>query len=76
MLMGESFAVSPLLEGRCIVLLCRPKDAGTLTLRSDGALSCESGHIYPVIDGIPVLLRDDIEHTINRARASIAPSKE
>jgi uncharacterized protein YbaR (Trm112 family) len=54
------------------VVLCCPKDAGTLTLRSDGMLSCERGHLYPVIEGIPVLLRDDIEQTIDLARASMA----
>jgi uncharacterized protein YbaR (Trm112 family) len=35
----------------------------------------ESGHVYPVIDGIPVLLRDDIEQTIDLARASIARAR-
>src|SRR5262245_48589894 len=54
------------------VVLCCPKDAGALTRRSDGTLSCERGHLYPVIDGIPILLRDDIEQTIDLARASMA----
>ena len=41
------------------VLLC-PKDRTCLTFRSDGALSCEYGHRYAVIDGVPGLLRGDI----------------
>jgi uncharacterized protein YbaR (Trm112 family) len=53
------------------VLMC-PKDLTSLTLGCDGALSCEHGHRYPVIDGVPVLLRDDIEQTMDLARASIS----
>jgi 2-polyprenyl-3-methyl-5-hydroxy-6-metoxy-1,4-benzoquinol methylase/uncharacterized protein YbaR (Trm112 family) len=56
------------------VLLC-PKDLTGLTLRSDGALSCQSGHRYPVIDGVPVLLRDDIEQTMDLARASMSRAR-
>jgi SAM-dependent methyltransferase/uncharacterized protein YbaR (Trm112 family) len=59
---------------RYTVLLC-PKDLTGLTLRSDGALSCDHGHRYPVIDGVPVLLRDDIEQTMDLARASISRAR-
>src|SRR5262249_59612180 len=59
---------------RHTVLLC-PKDLTGLTLRSDGALSCECGHRYPVIDGVPVLLRDDIEQTMDLARASMSRAR-
>jgi hypothetical protein len=36
---------------------------------------CECGHRYSVIEGVPVLLRDDIEQTIDLARASISRAK-
>lgn len=53
-----------------------PKDRTRLTSLPDGALSCERGHRYPVVDGIPVLLRDDIKQTIELAEASIARAKK
>jgi 2-polyprenyl-3-methyl-5-hydroxy-6-metoxy-1,4-benzoquinol methylase/uncharacterized protein YbaR (Trm112 family) len=56
------------------VLLC-PKDLTGLALRSDGVLWCEHGHRYPIIDGTPVLLRDDIEQTMDLARASISRAR-
>jgi 2-polyprenyl-3-methyl-5-hydroxy-6-metoxy-1,4-benzoquinol methylase/uncharacterized protein YbaR (Trm112 family) len=55
-------------------LFC-PTDHTPLSLRSDGVLSCENGHSYPVIDGVPVVLRDDIEQTMNLARASMARAR-
>jgi 2-polyprenyl-3-methyl-5-hydroxy-6-metoxy-1,4-benzoquinol methylase/uncharacterized protein YbaR (Trm112 family) len=74
--MSESSGVfSTPLCGRQGIVLCCPKDASALRLQSDGALSCESGHSYPVIDGIPVLLRDDIEQTMDLARASMARAR-
>ena len=57
------------------MLLCCPKDFSALALRTDGNLSCKNGHIYPVIDGVPVLLRDDIEQTMSLARASMARAR-
>lgn len=39
-----------------------PRDGEPLRLDGD-ALSCRHGHSYPVIEGIPVLLRDDVEPT-------------
>ena len=56
------------------VLLC-PKDLTGVTLYCDGALSCESGHRYPVIDGLPVLLRDDIEQTMDLAAQSMSRAR-
>lgn len=43
-------------------LLACPRDGESLS--RDGAhLSCARGHRYPMVDGIPVLLRDDVEQT-------------
>jgi 2-polyprenyl-3-methyl-5-hydroxy-6-metoxy-1,4-benzoquinol methylase/uncharacterized protein YbaR (Trm112 family) len=55
-------------------LFC-PIDITPLTLRSDSLVSCERGHCYPVVDGVPVLLRDDIEQTMDLARASLARAR-
>jgi SAM-dependent methyltransferase len=43
-------------------LLACPRDGERLALRDD-ALVCRREHTYPVIDGIPVLLRNDIDPT-------------
>lgn len=37
----------------------------------EGGLQSPAGFSYPVVDGLPVLLRDDVEQTIGIARASI-----
>lgn len=39
-----------------------PRDRAPLE-RNGGSLECDSGHAYPVVDGIPVLLVDDDEPT-------------
>jgi len=57
-------------------MLSCPKDLTGLTLGYDGALLCERGHRYPVIDGVPVLLRDDIDLTIDLARASMSRARD
>jgi SAM-dependent methyltransferase len=41
-----------------ISLVC-PRDRAPL-VAGDGALRCAHGHSYPVVGGIPVLLRDDV----------------
>jgi uncharacterized protein YbaR (Trm112 family) len=43
-------------------LLACPRDGESL-LRDGAHLSCARGHRYPMVDGIPVLLRDDVEQT-------------
>jgi SAM-dependent methyltransferase/uncharacterized protein YbaR (Trm112 family) len=53
------------------VQLCCPKD-GTLLTTSTDSLICTQGHKYPVIDGVPVLLRDDVPQTIGLAYSSLA----
>ena len=50
-------------------LVC-PRDHGNLVAR-DGALTCADGHRYPVIDGVPVMLIDDVPQTFAAARASL-----
>ena len=37
-----------------------PRDEASLTL-ADGGLVCPRGHTYRVVDGIPILLRDDVD---------------
>jgi SAM-dependent methyltransferase/uncharacterized protein YbaR (Trm112 family) len=43
------------------ILRC-PRDQNSLTFESD-SLVCENGHAYPVVDGVPVMLLDDVEPT-------------
>jgi len=50
-------------------LVC-PRDQGALCLHDDELL-CENGHRYPVIDGIPVMLIDDILPTLHVIGGSI-----
>ena len=50
-------------------LVC-PRDHDRLTERSDG-LECAQGHRYPIVDGVPVMLLDDVAQTFGAARASI-----
>jgi SAM-dependent methyltransferase/uncharacterized protein YbaR (Trm112 family) len=37
-----------------------------------GRLACAAGHTYPVVDGVPVMLLDDVTQTIGLAQASLA----
>jgi 2-polyprenyl-3-methyl-5-hydroxy-6-metoxy-1,4-benzoquinol methylase/uncharacterized protein YbaR (Trm112 family) len=53
-------------------LLACPRDRRPLSLRADQTLVCERGHVYPVVDGVPVLLLPDVEQTLSVARASLA----
>jgi 2-polyprenyl-3-methyl-5-hydroxy-6-metoxy-1,4-benzoquinol methylase/uncharacterized protein YbaR (Trm112 family) len=43
-------------------LLVCPRDHGVLTA-GDEILTCDQGHAYPYVDGIPVLLVDELEPT-------------
>jgi SAM-dependent methyltransferase/uncharacterized protein YbaR (Trm112 family) len=47
-----------------------PKDHSPLQFKSTDVLTCRFGHDFPVLSGIPVLLRDDIEQTLHVAKAS------
>lgn len=42
-------------------LVC-PRDHSDLTIEA-GALACAHGHRYPYVDGIPIMLRDDVPAT-------------
>ena len=52
-------------------LLVCPRDLAPLQ-EQEATLVCEHGHVYPVVRGIPVLLRDDVratqEHIVARSR--------
>lgn len=50
--------------------LACPRDHSRLS-PGDGRLVCEHGHDYPVVDGIPVMLRDDVPQTIPLAEMSL-----
>lgn len=54
-------------------LVC-PRDQLCLEER-DGQLVCLDGHAYPVVDGIPVMLLDDVPQTIGIAETSIASAR-
>lgn len=43
-------------------LLACPRDKESLRF-IDGRLQCGNGHEYPIVDGIPVLLLDDVQQT-------------
>ncbi len=51
------------MEHRLAERLACPRDRASLASSGD-ELVCEVGHRYPVVDGIPVLLRDDVEPTL------------
>lgn len=54
--------------------LACPRDGSALTL-SNGALRCHEGHTYPIVDGVPVMLRDDVRQTFDAAANSLARAR-
>ena len=50
--------------------LACPGDYLTLDYR-DGGLHCGNGHVYRVVDGVPVMLLDDVDQTLHVAGESI-----
>ncbi len=50
--------------------LACPIDRAALTAAAD-ELVCAHGHRYPVVDGVPVMLRPDVPATISLAEASL-----
>jgi SAM-dependent methyltransferase len=55
--------------------LACPRDWSPLRRRAD-ALECTSGHAYPVRDGIPVLLLEDVPHTHQAALHALQEGDE
>ncbi len=51
-----------------------PRDHWKLEFRA-GYLVCASGHEYPVVEGVPVMLRDDVPQTMHVARVSLAGAR-
>lgn len=63
----------PALDDWYLEHLACPRDRRPLADR-DGSLSCPEGHHYPVVQGVPVLLLDDVPQTLHVARASLDAS--
>lgn len=55
-------------------LVC-PRDHQQLELNEE-TLTCPAGHKYPVIDGIPVMLLDEVEQTLWVAQASLEKAQD
>ena len=55
--------------------LACPRDHQDLR-EENGCLSCASGHAYPVVDGVPIMLLDDVTQTMPIAERSIARARE
>jgi len=51
------------------ILAC-PVD-GTAVVQQGEEVVCEHGHRFPVVQGVPVMLRDDVSHTIGIAGKSL-----
>ncbi len=48
-----------------------PRDHGSLD-ESNATLRCASGHVYPIVDGVPVMLLADVPQTFGAAASSLA----
>ncbi len=59
-----------LLPDWALARLACPRDHQRLQHR-DHRFTCPSGHEYPIHNGIPVLLRDDVEHTHEAAQYAL-----
>lgn len=59
-------------------LLACPRDQRPLipSGASNAALTCGDGHRYPIIEGIPILLRDDVEQTHWAASLSLESARQ
>jgi SAM-dependent methyltransferase/uncharacterized protein YbaR (Trm112 family) len=65
--MSGGVGIDPWLRER---LVC-PRDHGPLS-DANGALRCAAGHVYPVVDGVPVMLIADVPQTFKASGASLA----
>ena len=52
-----------MLPERTLRLLACPRDQRPLIPAVPSTLTCSEGHRYSIVEGIPILLRDDVEHT-------------
>jgi SAM-dependent methyltransferase/uncharacterized protein YbaR (Trm112 family) len=50
--------------------LACPIDHGPLH-EDSGGLACDRSHSFPIVDGVPIMLRDDVPQTIELADASL-----
>jgi len=53
-------------------LVC-PRDQASLTF-AENRISCEQGHVYPMVEGVPVLLVSDAAQTHGEARKALQVS--
>lgn len=51
------------------ILVC-PRDQQELRREGD-SFCCPMGHVYPIVEEVPIMLLDDVEQTIGIARASL-----
>lgn len=56
-----------------ISVVC-PRDRLSLAW-SDDHLQCERGHSYPIVDGVPILLLDDVRQTHDAANLTLTMAK-
>lgn len=54
----------------CFDLLSCPIDGANLIFEGD-TMRCTHGHAFPIVQGVPVLLREDVAHTIGLAQKSL-----
>ena len=66
---------SAAIDPRLMAILCCPRCRGDLTMDA-GELRCNSGHRYPVVDGVPVFILAECEQTIGLATASYRAAHE
>jgi len=70
MLTGDWIEPSPEVDARILHLVVCPRDKLKLEPR-EGSLVCESGHEYPVLGGVPILLVSDSAPTHIEATLSL-----
>jgi SAM-dependent methyltransferase len=58
------------IDPRLLNLLVCPRDHSDLNLENE-QLKCAHGHVYPIVDGIPVFLVAEKEQTLSAAAASL-----
>ena len=63
------------MDNKLLELLACPRHRHRMEERA-GDLVCPAGCEYPVVQGIPILLRHDVEHTLWVANASLAKARQ